>query len=163
MPSVKPAPGGPVAEPPDAAMAAAPLETFDKTPAPDTTRFVGHWLQLELQGFTCLPNAMRPELLQACRDYFDAAVARAGKVEPPPAGSEEEGIVGMFLDPAENPIFGELFDNPAALPLVERAMRERTRCARYPEGEAPTLLDMNDGQYMPAGCGVEFAVGKNMG
>jgi hypothetical protein len=144
-------------------MAGTPLQTFDRQPAIGTSRFEGHWLQLELQGFTCLPNAMRPELLQACREYFDTEVARAGRLQPPPVGSEDEGIVGMFLDPAENPIFGELFDNPLALPLVERAMRERTRCARYPDGEEPTLLDMNDGQYMPARCGVDFAVGKNMG
>ena len=55
------------------------------------------------------------------------------------------------------------FDNPAVLPLVERAMRARTCCPAWPDGEGATLLDMNDGQYMPAGCGVEFAVGKNMG
>lgn len=122
-----------------------------------------HWQQLELQGFTMLQNAMRPELLKACREFFERAVDRAGRRLPPAQGSEDQGIEGMFLDPRLDPIFAELFDNPRVLPLVARAMAERTKCARYPDGEQPTLLDMNDGQYMPAGCGHTFAKRKNMG
>ena len=146
-----------------AAEAPSLAEAFAPIPATDPRFFEAHWSAIELAGFTLVQNAMRPELLLRCRAHFDAAIARAGKQQPPPDGSEEEGIVGMFLDPWHDPIFAELFDNPAVLPLVERAMRERTKCARYPQGERATLLDMNDGQYMPAGCGERFALRKNMG
>eukprot|EP01052_Picozoa_sp_SAG31_P042029 SAG31_NODE_6546_length_1981_cov_2.579171_1_plen_410_part_00 len=118
-----------------------------------------HWQQIELQGFTLVQNAMPPDLLVAARAAFDVAVTTHQK-KP---GTSPEDVISLFLDPAADPLFATLFDNPSVLPLVQRAMRARTRCPRYPDGESATLLDMNDGQYLPVGCGVTFQKRTGMG
>jgi hypothetical protein len=118
-----------------------------------------HFKQMELQGFTLVPDVLPLPLLQACRDYLDDAVAEHQR--QPDASEESE--VGAFLNPADNPLFASLFDNPGVLPLVQRAMRERTRCPAWPDGESATLLDMNDAHFMPAGCGDTFFQRKRMG
>jgi hypothetical protein len=63
-----------------------------------------HFKQIQLQGFTLVPAALEPAVLTACRSCFDAAVA-AHRRQPE---STDEDDVGIFLDPAVNPLFATL-------------------------------------------------------
>ena len=102
-----------------------------------------HWYRLQHVGFTIVPDAIPPGLLQELRDHFDETEARlmAGE-EVAHCRRTEHGEMQINHLPLHKPSFAWLLDPPPVFPLVRKAMH-----AKY--GEEPAFLDMADGVSLP--------------
>ena len=122
-----------------------------------------HWLRMQAQGFTLLPDVLPASTLAELQAHFDAVAGRLAAGETPRGVTlfddqqspiersdydPQTTIVGISLNELllGSPAISSLLDRPEVMALVRRGMQERL-------GEEPELSGEVLGQFCPPGTG----------
>lgn len=106
-------------------------------PLPAENELTAHLAKLEYQGYTLVPDAIPPPLLQEIRAKFDKLVNNHAQVTTTIC-DEATGIVDLNRLYELDPVFEHLMDLPTVFPILAAAM----------EGDV-TLLGGSIGHYLP--------------
>ena len=107
-------------------------------PLPVKNELVAHLAKLEYQGYTLVPDAVPPPLLQEIRAKFDELVANHAQV-PTAICDETTGIVDLNRLYELDQVFEHLMDLPSVFPIIAAAVegdsrywaaRSATTCSR---------------------------------